>query len=281
MREINVSKIKDAVRELCLKANFELRKDVLAALKKAIQKEKKLRAKNILKSIIENAKIAKAKRIAICQDTGMVSVFIELGRDVALSGGDLYDAVDSGVEEAYKKGFLRKSVVRDPVLRENTNTNTPAVIHIDMAPGDRVKISVLPKGFGCENKSRIMMFKPTASIDEVKNFILDTVKAAGPDACPPLILGIGMGGTFEKAAMIAKRALLRPIGEGSPKKHIRKLEKDLLKEINSSGTGPMGLGGETTALGVNIEAFPTHIAGLPVAVNVSCHATRSAAAILW
>lgn len=280
MRTVDVARIKDAVSELCLKANFELRKDVLKALKKFAQKETNLRAKNILRSIIENAKIAKSKRIAICQDTGMVSVFIELGRDVALSGSDLYDAVNAGVEEAYRKGFLRKSVVRDPVLRENTNTNTPAIIHVNIVPGDRVRISVLPKGFGCENKSRVKMFRPTSGMDEIKDFIMDTVRTAGPDACPPLVLGIGMGGTLEKAALIAKTALLRAIDEGSSKKHIRNLEKDLLKEINSSGIGPMGLGGKTTALGVNIEAFPTHIAALPVAVNVSCHATRSATAIL-
>lgn len=280
MREIDVSKIKDAVRELCLEANFVLQRDVLEALKKAASGEKNPRAKGILKSIIENAKIAKSKRLAICQDTGMVTVFVEVGREVAIVGGDFKNAINEGVREAYKKGCLRKSVVEDPLVRNNTNTNTPCIIHTDFVEGDRVKITVSPKGFGSENKSQIRMFKPTDSIEDIKEFVLGAVKQAGPDACPPLVLGIGIGGTFDESAYLAKKALIRPIDTRNPKRHIAKLEKELLKEINALGIGPMGLGGNTTALGVNILEFPTHIAGLPVAVNVSCHATRSAEKVL-
>lgn len=280
MREINVSKIRETVRELCLKANFELRKDVLKALKSAVRSETDQRAAGILRSIVENAKLAKNKRLAICQDTGMVSVYLEIGQDVVLAGGSLEESVNDGVKEAYAKGCLRKSIVNDPLLRANTNTNTPCVIHIDIVGGDKIKISVSPKGFGSENKSKIKMFKPTASMYEIEGFIIDTVMQAGPDACPPLILGVGIGGTFEKCAALAKKALFRNIETHNPKKHIAKLEKELLKKINSIGMGPMGLGGKTTALGVNIIEFPTHIAGLPVAVSVSCHATRSAESII-
>jgi len=276
MREIEVSRIRDAVRELCLEANFVLRKDVLKALRKAAAREKNGRAKGILRSIVENARIAKAKRLAICQDTGMVVVFIEVGREVGLTGGNLGDAVNEGVRDAYKKGCLRKSVVADPITRENTNTNAPAVIHTDITEGDKVRIWISPKGFGSENKSQVKMFRPTAQLDEIKDFILDVVRSAGPDACPPLILGIGIGGTFEEAGNLAKKALLRPIDARNPKKHIAKLERELMREINSLGIGPMGLGGAATVLGVNMLEYPTHIAGLPVAVNVSCHATRSA-----
>lgn len=279
MREIDVKKIREAVTELCLKANFELRKDVLKTLKDALKKEKSERAKNILKAILENASLAKKKRIAICQDTGFVSIFLEIGNSVILSG-NLFEAVTKAVEEAYKKGYLRKSVVSDPLTRKNTNTNTPCIIHTDIVEGDRIRISVSPKGFGSENKSAIKMFRPTDSWEDIKEFILEVVKKAGPEACPPLILGIGIGGTFDYAAYLSKKALLRSIEVGNPKKHFRTLEKDLLKAVNSLGLGPMGLGGKTTALGVNIEEFPTHIAGMPVAVSVSCHATRSAEKIL-
>lgn len=276
MRELDVSRIKDTITELCLKANFELRKDVLRALKLAAKKETNARAKNILKTIVENAKLARKKRIAICQDTGIAVVYAEIGQDVALRSGSLKDAINAGVAEGYKRGYLRKSVVDDPLARINTKTNTPAVIFTDIVEGDKVHLTVSPKGFGSENKSAIKMFKPTASTEEIKKFILDTVREAGPDACPPLVVGIGMGGTFELAAHLAKKALVRPIDERNRKKYIAKLERELLKEINLTGLGPMGLGGKTTALGVNILEFPTHIAGLPVAVNVSCHATRSA-----
>jgi fumarate hydratase subunit alpha len=280
MREISVQRVREAVTELCLKANYELRKDVLKALKASLKKEKSARAANMLKAIIENAKVAKKKRIAICQDTGFVSVYVELGSSVVLSGGDLTDAINRGVEEAYKKGYLRKSVVNSPFIRKNTLTNTPALIHVDLVEGDRAKITVSPKGFGSENKSSIKMFKPTASWEQVKEFILDAVRKAGPDACPPVILGIGIGGTFDHAAYMAKKALLRHLGVRNPKRYLGVLEKELLRSINALNIGPMGMGGKTTVLGVNIEEFPTHIAGLPVAVSVSCHATRSAEKIL-
>lgn len=280
MREISVQRVREAVTELCLKANYELRKDVLKALKASLKKEKSARAANMLKAIIENAKVAKKKRIAICQDTGFVSVYVELGSSVVLSGGDLTDAINRGVEEAYKKGYLRKSVVNSPFIRKNTLTNTPALIHVDLVEGDRAKITVSPKGFGSENKSSIKMFKPTASWEQVKEFILDAVRKAGPDACPPVILGVGIGGTFDHAAYMAKKALLRPLGVRNTKRYLGVLEKELLRSINALNIGPMGMGGKTTVLGVNIEEFPTHIAGLPVAVSVSCHATRSAEKIL-
>lgn len=280
MREIDVARIKDAVSELCLKANFELRRDVLKALRSGLKKETNGRAKNIIRSILENAKLAKTKRIAICQDTGMAVVHIEIGQGVAFKGGSLKKAIDDGVEEAYRKGYLRKSVVGHPLLRSNTKTNTPAVIFTDIVDGDRIKIIVSPKGFGSENKSMIKMFRPTASVEEIKEFVIDVVKKAGPDACPPFVLGIGIGGTFEKCAYLSKKALMRSLDKHNPDKHMARLEKELLKQINALGIGPMGLGGRTTALGVNIMSSPTHIAGLPVAVNVSCHATRSAEKIL-
>lgn len=280
MREITVSQIRDTVRDLCLKANFELRKDVLGAIKSAYKKETNIRAKGILKSIIENAGIARNKKIAICQDTGIVSVFLDIGIDVRMTGGNLVDAVNEGVRMAYDKGCLRKSVVDDPILRTNTRTNAPCVIFTDIVDGDGVKITVAPKGFGSENKSRVKMFNPTATIADIKKFVLEVVKDAGADACPPLVLGIGMGGTFEKAAYLAKKALTQPIDQAHKKRHMAKLENEFEKEINALGIGPMGLGGRTTVLGVNLLEYPTHIAGLPVAVNVSCHATRGASKIL-
>ncbi len=280
MREIDVAKIKDTVAELCQKANFELRRDILKALKGAFRKEKYPRARNILKAIIENAKLAKKKRLAICQDTGMAAVFLEIGQDVFLTGGDLREAVDAGVEEGYRRGYLRKSVVSDPLTRINTRTNAPSLLMIDIVKGDRIKVIVSPKGFGSENKSMIKMFKPTASLGEIKEFVLGVVERAGADACPPLVIGIGMGGSFDTAANLAKKAILRPIDKRNPKRHIARLERELFKEINSLGIGPMGLGGRTTVLGVNISEYPTHIAGLPVAVNVSCHATRSAEMVI-
>ncbi|MFA5146787.1 MAG: fumarate hydratase [Candidatus Omnitrophota bacterium] len=280
MREINVAKIRDTVRDLCLKANFELRQDIVRALKAALKKETDGRAKGILKTIIENAKLAGKRRIAICQDTGMAVVFVEVGQGAVIAGGDLEKAVDEGVEEAYRKGYLRKSVVDDPILRNNTRTNAPAVLITDIVRGDNIRITVAPKGFGSENKSAIKMLRPMASTADIKEFVKDVVRQAGPDACPPLVLGIGIGGTFDGAAHLAKKALLRPIDVRNGKGHIARLERELLKEINGMGIGPMGLGGDATVLGVNIIESPTHIAGLPVAVNVSCHATRSASAVL-
>lgn len=280
MRQINVQKIRDTVKELCLKANFELRPDILRALRDAAKREKNARAKGIIRSILENARLARKKRIAICQDTGMVVVHLSIGQDAAFVGGDLEKAVNEGVKEAYLEGYLRKSVVGDPIERQNTRTNAPCVILTDIVEGDSVVITVSPKGFGSENKSSIRMFRPTASIEEIKDFIVEVAGNAGPDACPPLVLGVGIGGTFEKAAHLAKMALLRPIDKRNAKKHLRKLGKELLARINALGIGPMGLGGKTTALGINILDYPTHIAGLPVAVNVSCHATRSSEKVL-
>lgn len=275
-REIDVARLKDAVRDLCLKANFELRKDVIRAIKQSLRNETNKRARGILKLIIDNAALARKKKIAICQDTGMVLVHIELGQNVVFTGGSMVHAVNKGVEEAYSKGYLRKSVVDDPIIRENTKTNTPCVIFTDIVEGDKVKISVSPKGFGSENKSKIKMLKPTDSTDDIKKFVIDVVREAGPDACPPLVLGVGIGGTFEKSSFLAKMALLKPLDKHNQKRHLARLEKELFKDINRLGIGPMGLGGNTTVLGVNILEYPTHIAGLPVAVSVSCHATRSA-----
>ena len=280
MREIDTLKIRDAVAELCVKANFELRRDVLKGLKAALKKETHPRARDILKLILENARLAKSKGLAICQDTGLATVFLEMGQDCLFVGGDLKEAIDEGVRLGYRRGCLRNSVVDDAILRKNTNDNTPAVIHLDMVKGDKARLVVAPKGFGSENKSAIKMFNPTESPEAIKAFILDTVVKAGPDACPPFILGIGLGGTFEEAAILSKKALIRPIDERNPKRHLAKLERELLAGINSLKIGPMGLGGRTTALGVNILDYPTHIAGLPVAVGMSCHATRSAERIL-
>ena len=280
MRKINVSRIRDVVEELCLKANFELRKDILDAIRSALKKETHRRAKDILKTLIENAHIARTNSIAICQDTGMVFVYIEIGQDIRLTGGNLRKAINDGVRKAYSKGYLRKSVVSDHFFRANTKTNTPAVIVTEIVDGDKIRIAVSPKGFGSENKSRIKMLKPTASVEEMKAFIIDVVKEAGPDACPPFVLGVGIGGTFDMASGLAKRALLKPIDSVNPDKRLARLEKELTKEINSLGMGPMALGGKTTVLGVNMLEYPTHIAGFPVAVNVSCHATRSASGIL-
>jgi len=279
VRKIPAGKIKDAVRDLFLKANFELRPDVLAALKKAALAEKG-RARRILASIIENAALAKRRKLAICQDTGIAYVHLAIGQDIAFTGGSLAKAVHDGVRDAYAKGYLRRSVVDDPLRRRNTLTNTPAVIATEIVPGHRLTITVSPKGFGSENKSRIRMFRPTAPEAQIQAFILDVVKAAGPDACPPLVLGIGMGGTFDLAASLAKKALFRRVGSRNPSRHLAAFERKLVRAINRLGIGPMGLGGRTTVLGVNILAHPTHIAGLPVAVNVSCHATRGAARTL-
>ena len=280
MREIAVSQIRDTVRDLFLKANFELRKDVLKVIRSSIKRERDPRGARILKSIVENAILAKKRRLAICQDTGMAVVHIAAGQDVAFTGGSLRGAVNDGVREAYAKGYLRKSVVDDPILRRNTNTNTPCVLLTEITDGDKVRVDASPKGFGSENKSKIKMLRPTASLEEIKDFVVSVVREAGPDACPPLFLGIGIGGTMEAAALSAKKALFMPFDGRNEKGHLRKLAKELMKETNALGIGPMGLGGRTTVLGINIIACPTHIAGLPVAVNVSCHVTRSASKTL-
>jgi fumarate hydratase subunit alpha len=274
MKTVSAQKITAIVRDLCLKANLELRSDVLAALKAAYRREKNKRAKDILQAIIRNAQIARREKLAICQDTGLPCVFIEIGSKVKVNG-DLKSAVNKGVELGYRKGSLRNSVVRDPLLRGKSGYQ-PAVIHTDIVPGNKLKITVLPKGFGCENKAQLKMFKPTAEIGEIKKFIIDAVKSAGPDACPPYVVGIGIGGTADYVCFLAKKALLKKL---SAKRYplYAKLESDLLKEINRLNIGPMGLGGKYTCLAVNIETYPTHIAGLPVAVNICCHALRSAA----
>lgn len=280
LREVNVNRIKDTVTRLSIEANLFLRKDILHALKNAYLKERKTQAKKILKILVENAKIAAGEGLAICQDTGMATVFLEIGQGVKLVGGDLEKAINNGIGQGYKKGYLRKSVVVDPLIRMNTKDNTPAVIHTKIVPGNKIKITVSPKGFGSENKSATKMFNPTDNTNEIEEFIIGTVKNAGPDACPPFIIGVGIGGTLDKACILAKEALLRPIDKRNLKPHIAKLENGLLKKINNLKIGPMGLGGNATCLGLNIETYPTHIAGLPVCVNISCHATRSAKATL-
>jgi fumarate hydratase subunit alpha len=276
MRMISAEKIKRIVSDLCIEANLSLRKDVLSALKSAHLKETNKRAKEILQAIIKNALIARREKLAICQDTGLPCVFVEFGQDVRIAG-DLKSAINKGVESGYKKGFLRNSIIKDPLARSKAGFQ-PAVIHIDLVKGSRVKLTVLPKGFGCENKTQLKMFNPTASLDEIKKFIVEAVKSAGPDACPPYVVGVGIGGTADYAMFLAKKALLRKFGVRSSEFGV--LEKEILKEINRLNIGPMGLGGKTTVLAVNIETYPTHIAGLPVAVNISCHALRSATVVI-
>ena len=280
MREISVNKIKNVVSRLCIEANINLRQDIFRAMKRAFKKETKARAKYILKILLQNAEIAKEERRALCQDTGVVAVYVRIGQGVKLVGGDLKKAIDAGVKEGYKKGALRKSVVKSPLVRVNTSTNTPSIIYTDIVKGNRLAITVAPKGFGSENKSAIKMLNPTDGEGEIIDFVLESVKNAGPDACPPYILGIGLGGTFDKAASLAKEALILPVARPNPKRYLRKLENTILDRVNRLGIGPMGLGGKTTALGVNILEYPTHIAGLPVAVSVGCHATRSARRII-
>lgn len=273
MKIIAAKKVYHTVKELCLKANLFLRPDVLSALRRAYLKENNRRAKRLLEAIIKNSFAAKKEKIAICQDTGMPVVFIEIGQDVKVSG-DLNKAVNGGIEAGYKSGYLRSSIIPDPILRGRPGFS-PAVIHTEIVKGRRLKITVLPKGFGCENKSALKMFLPTAGIEEIRDFIVDTVKKSGPDACPPYVVGVGIGGTADYAALLAKKALLRQLNSIRYPLYAN-LEQDLLKKINILNIGPMGLGGKTTALAVNIETYPTHIAGLPVAVNISCHALRSA-----
>ncbi|MDO9573097.1 MAG: fumarate hydratase [Candidatus Omnitrophota bacterium] len=273
MRKINAVKIKDAITQLCFEANFFLRQDVLIALQYAFKTESKRGAKKILKAILDNAAYAKKEKLAICQDTGMGLVFVEIGQEVNIAG-DLKAAINKGVEEGYKKYFLRNSIIRDPLSRGKA-LFSPCIIHTDIVKGDKIKLTYLAKGFGCENKSQLKMFKPTAKIEEIKKFVVETVCNAGPDACPPYIVGVGIGATADYSGVLAKKALLRKISSKSSK-----LEQDLLKQINKSKIGPMGLGGVNTALAVHVQAYPTHIAGLPVSVNISCHALRSASVIL-
>lgn len=280
MREIEVNEIIDAVRELCIKANCVLNDDVYNALEAAKSTEKSPIGKEILCQLTDNADIAKNENVPICQDTGMAIVFVELGQEVHIKGGLLTDAINEGVRRGYRDGYLRKSVVSDPFIRENTKDNTPAIIHYDIVEGDKIKIIVAPKGFGSENMSKIYMLKPSAGIEGAKDAIVQAVDEAGPNPCPPMVVGVGVGGNFEMAALLAKKALLRPIGSHSDKPHLREMEEELLQRMNSLGIGPQGLGGVTTVLGVNVESFPTHIAGMPIAVNISCHVTRHAEVIL-
>lgn len=274
MRELDVNVITQKVKELCINANYYLGKDIDNALKKFKDVEKSIIGEGILDNIIQNAEIAKNERLPICQDTGMACIFLEIGQDVHFINGNLEEAINQGVREGYEEGYLRKSVVKDPIDRVNTKDNTPAMIYYDIVAGDKVKITVAPKGFGSENMSKIGMLKPSDGIEGVKSFILKTVEEAGPNPCPPMIIGVGIGGTFDKAAYLAKKALLREVNEKNKNKFYGDLEEELLKKINKLGIGPQGFGGLTTALGINIEVYPTHIAGLPVAVNISCHATR-------
>lgn len=280
MREINVEKVTEVVRQLCIDANYYLGDDIKNRLIQAREKEDWDIAKGILDQIIENANIAKNEDMPMCQDTGVTCVFLEIGQDVHFAGGNLEEAVNEGIRRGYNEGFLRKSVVKDPLDRVNTKDNTPGMIYYDIVPGDKVKITVAPKGFGSENMSQLKMLKPSDGLKGVKDFVLKAVKEAGPNPCPPIIVGVGIGGTFDKAATLAKKSLIRPVEERNSNPYYANLEEELLKEINNLGIGPQGFGGRTTALAVNIETYPTHIAGLPVAVNINCHATRHAEAEL-
>lgn len=280
MRELEVNKITEAVRDMCIKINHELSDDMKQALNGAEASEKSPLGKKILGQLQENLQIAESEMIPICQDTGMAVLFFEIGQNVHLTGGDFTDAVNEGVRQGYTEGYLRKSVVSDPLIRENTKDNTPAVIHTSIVPGEQVKITLAPKGFGSENMSRVFMLKPADGIEGVKNAILTAAADAGPNACPPMVLGVGVGGTFEKCALMAKQALTRPVGTHSEIPYVREMEEELLDKINGLGIGPGGLGGTTTALAVNINTYPTHIAGLPVAVNICCHVNRHISVVL-
>lgn len=281
MRKIETEIIKKKVKELFLRANYHIGEDVLTALKEAREREISEIGCSVLDMLIENYKIASREEIAICQDTGLAVLYVELGQEVYIIGGNFRKAVNEGVKEAYMEGYLRKSVVDDPVFaRKNTGTNTPAIIYTDIVPGDKIKFMVTPKGFGSENMSTLAMMKPADGAEGIKNFVVDTIKKAGPNPCPPTIVGVGIGGTADKALVIAKKALFRKIGEHHQDERYAQMEKEILEQINNLGIGPAGLGGRTTALAVNIEYTPTHIAGMPVAVNVCCHAARHAEGIL-
>ena len=274
MREVDISEITKEIAELCQEANFELGEDVINAFKDGLENDESPTAKAILEQLLENAKIAREDRVPMCQDTGFTVVFVELGQEVKLVGGDLEEAINEGVRQGYKEGYLRKSIVSHPLKRENTGDNTPAVIHTKIVPGDKIKITVAPKGGGSENMSEVRMMKPADGVEGVKDFVIERVKESGPNPCPPIVVGVGIGGTFEKCAYLAKKALLRPIGDESPHEDIAQLEKELLEEVNKLGIGPQGLGGRTTVLDVNVEIYGAHIATLPVAVNINCHAAR-------
>ena len=274
MRTINVNTITENIKDMCIQANHFLADDMDKAMKHALEIEEAPLGRQILDQLQDNLKIAAEDMIPICQDTGMAVVFLEIGQDVHFEGGNLEDAVNEGIRRGYVDGYLRKSVVKDPILRENTKDNTPGIIHYKIVPGDQVKIKVAPKGFGSENMSRVFMLKPADGIEGVKEAVLTAVKDAGPNACPPMVVGVGIGGTFEKCALMAKEALTREVGSHSDIPYVKELEEELLERINKIGIGPGGLGGSTTALAVNVNTYPTHIAGLPVAVNICCHVNR-------
>lgn len=280
VRSVDVNSVTENIKEMCIEANYHLSEDMDTALKNAADEEKSGLGKKILNQLLENLKIADEDKIPICQDTGMAVIFMEVGQDVHFENGDLEAAVNEGVRRGYREGYLRKSIVKDPVLRENTKDNTPAVIHYSIVPGDRVKITFAPKGFGSENMSQIFMLKPADGIEGIKSVILKTVLDAGPNACPPMVVGVGIGGDFEKAALMAKQALTRNADDHSPIPYVCSLEKEMLQKINETGIGPGGLSGSMTALAVNINTYPTHIAGLPVAVNICCHVNRHVTRVL-
>jgi fumarate hydratase subunit alpha len=274
MRTIHTDEIIKQIKEMCIEANYKLASDVEERVRGAYEKETSPLGKQIIEQLGENLDIASSELIPICQDTGMAIVFLNLGQEVHIEGSNLEEAVNEGIRQGYREGYLRKSVVADPLIRVNTKDNTPGIIHYEIVPGDQLEITVAPKGFGSENMSRVYMLKPSDGIDGVKHAVLETVKLAGPNACPPIVVGVGIGGSFEKCALLAKKALARNMNEPSTKEHIKKMEEELLSEINQLGIGPGGLGGKITALGVNIETYPTHIAGLPVAINICCHVNR-------
>lgn len=280
MRTLNVSEVTEQIRDMCIEANHFLTEDVKCAMARASESERSPLGRQILGQLDENLEIAGRDMIPICQDTGMAVIFMEIGQDVHFEGGNLEDAIHEGVRRGYTEGFLRKSVVKDPLIRENTKDNTPAVVHYEVVPGDRVRITVAPKGFGSENMSRIFMLKPADGVEGVKQAVLTAVRDAGPNACPPMVVGVGIGGTFEKCALLAKKALTRPVDIRSEIPYVCELEKELLQKVNGLGIGPGGLGGSTTALAVNVNTYPTHIAGLPVAVNICCHVNRHAVRIV-
>lgn len=280
MRTIHTDEITKQIKEMCMQVNVQLSSDVKEALLAGEEKEESVIGKQILGQLEKNMEIAKENQIPICQDTGMTVVFLKIGQDLHIEGVYLEDAVNEGIRQGYQEGYLRKSVVGDPLIRENTKDNTPGIIHYEIVPGDKLEITVAPKGFGSENMSRVFMLKPADGVEGVKQAILDTVQAAGPNACPPMVIGVGIGGTFEKCALLAKKALTREIGSHSSISHVKELEEEMLEKVNDLGIGPGGLGGRITAIGLNIETYATHIAGLPVAVNICCHVNRHITRIL-
>jgi fumarate hydratase subunit alpha len=280
MREVTVQQITSAVKVLCMEANYSLGDDMVNAFKDALQKEESETGKDVLNQLILNAEIASTERVPMCQDTGLAVFIVELGQDCHIVGGSLYDAINEGIRQGYGEGYLRTSVIQDPLQRKNTGDNTPGIVHVELVPGDKLTIHMTAKGFGSENMSRLKMMKPADGIEGVKQFIIETVKLAGPNACPPMTVGVGLGGSFEKAAYLAKKSLFRPIGDRNGRQDVADLELELIETINKLGIGPQGMGGRTTALDVHIETFATHIAGLPVAVNINCHASRHKHAVL-